>query len=88
MINPRDQQTRFGIPIDYETGTPLDDMQLMRMQKISDAADLLYAAMHDAEGSSLPGIQEAHIFQTRSMALAGTHLETAVMFARKAVVRP
>jgi hypothetical protein len=87
MINPRDPQTRFGIPIDYETGTPLEDVQLMRMQKISDAADLLYAAMHESEGSSLPGLQEAHVFQTRLMAVAGTHLETAVMFARKAVVR-
>lgn len=88
MINPRDQPTRFGIPIDYETGTPLDDMQLMRMQKISDAADLLYAAMHEAEGSSIPGLLETHVFQTRLMSIAGTHLETAVMFARKAVVRP
>jgi len=87
MINPRTPQTRFGIPIDYETGTPLEDVQITRMQKIDDAADLLYAAMHEAEGSSSPGLQEAQIFQTRLMGLAGTHLEIAVMFARKAVVR-
>jgi hypothetical protein len=86
MINPRDALPRFGIPVDYETGQPLSDMQMVHLTKIREAADLLYAAMHDAEGSGMPGLMEDHVFQTRRMALANTHLENALLWARKAVL--
>ena len=44
--------------------------------------------MHAAEGSAVP--EEApnreHRFGSRRLSVAGTHLETALMFARKAAL--
>ncbi|MER8619176.1 hypothetical protein NKG99_20450 [Mesorhizobium sp. M1409] len=85
-MGPRDQPTRFGVPVNYETGEPLTDRQMHHLEAIKVAADVLYAAMHEAEGSGPPGEHQDHVFQSRRMAIAATHVETALMFARKAAL--
>lgn len=84
-MGPRDSIVGATVPINYETGEPLTTSQQMHLQAISDAARLLTEAMHNAEGSAPPGHpREDHHWQSRRMAIAATHLETAIMFARKA----
>jgi hypothetical protein len=85
-VGPRDQPTRFAVPVNYETGLELTDRQVVHMAAIADAAETLYAAMHAAEGSTPPGEHQGHTFMSRRMALASTYLEIAVMFARKAAL--
>jgi len=87
MINPRDTPPRFGIPVDIETGVPLTDMQMARLHKLNDAAELLYSVLHEIEGTQMPGLMEDHVFQTRRMREASLCLETALLWARRAVVQ-
>jgi hypothetical protein len=75
MITPRDN----GPPAPSEH-------QLMHLGRITEAAELLLAYMHDAEGSSQPGDHQEHTWSTRRMAIAATHIETAMMFAGKAAL--
>lgn len=88
MTGPRDQVQQYGVPVNFETGLPLSDRQSHHLRAISEAGELLYAAMHNAEGSAIP--EEApnreHRFGSRRMSVAATHLETALMFARKAAL--
>jgi hypothetical protein len=42
--------------------------------------------MHDAEGSAAPGEHQEHTWSSRRMSIAATHIETAMMFARKAAL--
>lgn len=86
MIGPRDPVPQFGIPVNADTGMPLSERQVHHLQALKEAAEVFYSAMHDAEGSIMPGEHQQHIFQTRRMNIAATHFETAVMFARKAAV--
>jgi hypothetical protein len=65
--------------------TPTENQE-MHMARISEACELLRSYMHDAEGSSAPGEHQEHIFQSRRMAIAAIHLETAEMFARRAAL--
>lgn len=86
-MGPRDQPTRFGVPVNYETGLELSDRQALHLEAIKVAAEALYAALHEAEGSAIPdGPVRDHQFGSRRMAMAGTYLEIAVMFARKAAL--
>ena len=80
MTGPRDIPARFGVPFDYETGQPLSDAQLGRISKIIQCGEALLAVMHECEGSD-PGNPG---FQSRRMAVANTHLEIALMMAKKA----
>lgn len=86
MISPRDQPFRFAVPVDYETGAELTTHQQMRLERLSAAAESIYEAMHNAEGSTAPGDHQEHVFLSRRMNVAATHLETALMFARKAAL--
>lgn len=88
MTGPRDPAPRFAVPINYETGQELSERQVVHLAAITDAAERLYAAMHNAEGSSVPGeaLGREHVFGSRRMAMAGSHLEIAVMLARRAAL--
>lgn len=85
-MNPRDPESRFNIAVNFETGEPLTTGQAMHLQRLKEAADSLYQAMHDAEGSAHAGHREENVFLSRRMSIAATHLETALMYARKAAL--
>lgn len=72
--------------INYRTGKPLSDRQQHHLDQIDEVADLLYSVMHDAEGSTHPGEHQDHVFMSRRMSIAATHVEIAVMMARKAAL--
>lgn len=78
-MGPRD-------PVNTLTGETLSTAQQLRLRKLTDAADGLYAAMHEAEGSSLPGEHQDHVFMSRRMNIAATQLEIALMMARRAAL--
>lgn len=80
MISPRDT------PYNYVRMEPMTENQQHHLEQINDAAELLYNVMHMAEGTQPPGEHQEHQFQTRRMSIAATHLETAVMYARKAAL--
>lgn len=84
MISPRDPVP--GVPVNSETGKPLSERQLHHLEAIKAAGAALYEAMHNAEGSSLPGQYQDHVWSSRRMSIAATHIETALMFARKAAL--
>jgi hypothetical protein len=86
MTTPRDPVPTFGIPVHADTGRPLSDNQVKHLDAIKAAGTALYAAMHVAEGSNPPGDHAEHSWGSRRMAIAATHLETALMFARKAAL--
>ena len=70
--------------VDYETGMEVTDAQYQRIEKVLDAVETLYIAMHDADGSTLPGEHQEHVWSGRRMAIAATHIETALFFAKRA----
>ena len=76
------QQVQYGVPVNHETGQPLTPGQMSRLDKITAAGKVLADIMHEAEGSD-PGNDG---FSSRRMSIAGTHLETCLMFARKAAL--
>jgi len=82
MTGPRDAVVQYGVPVNVETGQPLTPGQIGRLEKIADAGKALADIMHEAEGSD-PGNDG---FASRRMSIAGTHLETCLMFARKAAL--
>lgn len=86
MITPRDQTSQFNVPVNVETGLPLTDRQKGHLQAIREACEPLYEAMHNAEGTTMPGEHQEHTWGSRRMAHAATLLETSIMFARKAAL--
>jgi len=87
MITPRDPPpSPLAVAINYETGEALSDRQKGHLQAIKESGELLLECMHNAEGSSIPGQHQDHVFQTRRMIIAATHIETALMFARRAAL--
>jgi len=88
MTGPRDQPTRFGVPVDYETGEELSTRQQLHLARLSEVGETLYDAMHEADGSAIPeqGPRRQHGFSSRRMSIAATHIETGLMFARKAAL--
>jgi hypothetical protein len=85
-MGPRDPLPQFNVAVNAETGRPLTEKQIARLRAITDALELLYEAMHVADGSSPPGEHQEHTWSGRRMAIAATHLETAIMYARKAAL--
>lgn len=85
-MGPRDQIIGATVPVNYETGQPLTVQQQMHLQRIAEAGEKLREAMHNAEGSVMPGEHQDHVFMSRRMNIAATHLETALMYARKAAL--
>jgi hypothetical protein len=86
MTGPRDQPTRFAVPVNYETGAEITERQLHHLEAISSAGDALYEAMHFAEGSNPPGEHQEHDFRSKRMNEGATLLELALMMARKAAL--
>jgi hypothetical protein len=87
MVGPRDSPPQFGVPVNSDTGMPLTERQVKHLANLKEAAAALTDAMHFAEGSQPPdGPFQEHHWQSRRMSIAGTHLETALMFARKAAL--
>lgn len=68
------------------TGGFVTEMQRQRLLSLDATASALLDVMHVAEGSMPPGEHQEHVFQTRRMNIAATHIETALMFARKAAL--
>jgi len=85
MISPRDPVPSNN-PINHATGRPMSDRQVHHLQQIEEAGSLLYDVMHDAEGSARPGDHQDHVYGSRRMSIAATHLEIALMMARKAAL--
>jgi hypothetical protein len=85
MINPRDP-INTGAPVNSDTGQALTQHQVAHLQALREAAELLYNAMHMAEGTTPPGRYEDHHWGSKRMQIASVHLETCVMFARKAAL--
>jgi hypothetical protein len=81
MTNPRDP-----IPANRANQQVLSDRQQHHLDAISLAGEALYEAMHYAEGTTPPGEHQEHEFMTRRMKIAHTHIEAALMFARKAAL--
>ena len=75
-MGPRDEPVRFAVPVNYETGRELTTHQQMHLVRITEAADALRDAMHAAEGSTPPGDHQEHVFLSRRMNIAATHIET------------
>ena len=86
MIGPRDKLTRFAVPVNYETGEEINERQQAHLEALTETAYALYDAMHFAEGSASPGEHQEHVFMSRRMMIAATHLETCLMFARRAAL--
>lgn len=62
------------------------ERQRHHLDAIQTAGEALFEAMHFAEGSNPPGEHQDHEFQSRRMKIAATHIETALMFARRAAL--
>jgi hypothetical protein len=70
--------------VDYESGSEVTDAQYKRIEKVLDAAEVLYAALHEAEGSSPPGEHQEHVWSSTRMRHAAEHLDIAMMYAKRA----
>jgi hypothetical protein len=57
-----------------------------RIQSLQAAVEALREMMHMAEGSMMPGEHQEHVWSSRRMSIAATHIETALMYARKAAL--
>lgn len=80
-MGPRDNY-QYGVPISIETGKPLTDAQLSRIEKITAAGDDLLAVMHECEGTDAAN----PTFSSRRMAIANTYLEIAILMAKRAAL--
>jgi hypothetical protein len=85
-MKPGDPMPRYGVPINSDTGLPLTENQEHHLAAIKAAGDILYAAMHNADGSAQAGDMEDHHWSGSRMKLAADLLEMALMMARKAAL--
>jgi len=81
MPGPRDP-----VPVNNLTGQPLSERQQHHLAALTAAGEGLLEAMHNAEGSAMPGEHQEHVFMSRRMNIAATHLETCLMYGRKAAL--
>jgi hypothetical protein len=91
MSAPRDADFGVVTPVDFMTGVNITAHHAARQQAVDKAVRELYVAMHDAEGSAAPDgplSKQRHRFQTRRMAIANTHIETALLFIHAAIMDP
>jgi hypothetical protein len=58
--------------------------QKIHLDHIDEAFSELRLTLHAAEGSAPPTEHQEHVWSSRRMSIAATHLEIAEMFARKA----
>jgi hypothetical protein len=78
MNNPRSQPTKWGIPVNLETGVPYTDAQISRLEKLKAAHAALLEVMHECEGT------QGDKFSTRRMSIAATQIELGILMARAA----
>jgi hypothetical protein len=81
-LTPKDTPHRYPLT-NPSTGALLTDQQKTYLDNIETAKVALFEAMHQAEGSINPGENQEHVFTTRRMNIAKTHIETACLFARE-----
>lgn len=81
-LTPRDTPHRYPLT-NPSTGALLTDQQITYLDNLRAAKAALFQAMHHAEGSIDPGENQEHVFTTRRMNIAKTHIETAYLFARE-----
>lgn len=86
MITPRDPHIPYATPVDFRTGRMVTEHQGRHLQALREASEQLFAVMHNAEGSVMPGEHQAHAWSSRRMAHAATLIETAIMFAEREVL--
>jgi hypothetical protein len=79
MSSPRDHATKWGIPVNIDTGDPYTDAQLGRIERLKAAVTVLLDVMHECEGTDTGNDR----FQSRRMAVANTHIEIALLMAIK-----
>jgi hypothetical protein len=79
---PRSSSYRYGVPINFETGQPITDAQFARLDRIKEGFTALRDLLHELDGTSAGDER----FGSRLMALAGTHIETAELYAKKAAL--
>lgn len=78
-MGPKDPSVRFGIPINIDTGQPLTDAQMARLEKIKVAGADLMAVMHECEGTNAANLG----FSTRPMQTAELLLDLVLLLARQ-----
>jgi len=91
MSAPRDADFSIQTPVDFMTGVTITAHHAARQQAVDAAVTALFRAMHDAEGTAAPDgplSKQRHKFQTRKMAIANTHIETALLFIHAAIMDP
>lgn len=86
MISPKDTPHRYPLT-NPRTGALLTDQQITYLDNLEAGAVALLQAMHNAEGSVDPGEHQEHVFTTRRMNIARTHIETALLFAREEAMK-
>jgi hypothetical protein len=64
----------------------VSERQQQRLDALNSAVEALHEVMHHCEGSMMPGQHQEHVWSTRRMSIAATHIETALMFAQKAAL--
>ena len=87
-MDPKDSSVprKWGIPVNFETGAPITEQQELLLTALDSVLENLRGTMHQADGSIMPGEHQPHQWSTRLMSLAATHLETAELFMKKAVL--
>jgi hypothetical protein len=85
-LTPRDTPHRYPLT-NPRTGALLTDQQITYLENLEAGVAALLQAMHHAEGSVDPGEHQEHVFTTRRMNIAKTHLDTALLFAREEAVK-
>jgi hypothetical protein len=85
-LTPRDTPHRYPLT-NTRTGALLTDQQITYLENLEAGAAALLQAMHHAEGSVDPGEHQEHVFTTRRMNIAQTHIETALLFAREEAMK-
>jgi hypothetical protein len=83
MLNPKDAVQQYAIPVNPETGRPLTELQVKRLQLVNEAIEPLLEAMHTVDGST-HNEHEEHLFTSRNMKKAADYLEIAMLLARRA----
>jgi hypothetical protein len=83
---PRRAPVGRTVHVDYETGFEVTDAQYSRIEKLLDAAEALFQVMHDADGSTMPGERQEHVWSSSRMRRAAEHLDMAMMLAKRAAL--
>jgi hypothetical protein len=81
-MGPRDT-VQGGVPTDYDTGQPLTDRQIARINKLKAAHAALLDVMHECEGTS----PDNDDFESWFMQNADLLIGIGVMMAKKGALK-